>query len=392
MSQEQESSFEGAKLPLDYPSLDINSIDLDQSVALLTNTILDLFEYVEYRNTMIEKQKKQQMGQNIQDELDLHQDQTANTDQDQPQNPNQPLDNSNDDLTDLTKLKSNESLDDSANDTKAYDALVNNYKDITFKKVKLQQGYQFEDHLKDTDGKKANTDSQEEGDNNNECSDDNISSTMQNNDIQAEHDSEELKVKFKIDENKNTNEQENSESQKDNDYEERYTHDKINSLFKRFNLKKKPPISVHGYVKRLVKYLKVSTTVIVTASFYIYHLIYFPHEKHPWKRNDAEIEEEVKEEDETDFHHLKLYLDLTELNVHRIILTAFRISSKLIEDMNYNSKFFCQIVGIDKKWLLKLETIMLFLLNFDLKVDAHCLNSHFLKLKVLHDKFAADQS
>lgn len=58
----------------------------------------------------------------------------------------------------------------------------------------------------------------------------------------------------------------------------------------------------------------------------------------------------------------------------------------LVEDLNHSQKFFAQVCGIKKAELGKLETILLFLLNFNLKIDKDVLNTHLKNLLNLHEK------
>lgn len=125
-------------------------------------------------------------------------------------------------------------------------------------------------------------------------------------------------------------------------------------LVRKFNLKSLPPLSINEYILRLQKYLKFSTSVLVAASYYVCKL-------------------------------LDIVPDacLTQLNSYRIVLTALRISSKFTEDMNHTSKVYSQVAGIKKLELSKLELLFLFLVDFDLKVDATILNNYLLGYRAL---------
>lgn len=123
-------------------------------------------------------------------------------------------------------------------------------------------------------------------------------------------------------------------------------------LSKRFSLTSDPAINSTQYLERINKYCKYSTAVYITACYYIFKII--------------------------KVHKVML---LTNLNVHRLLITAIRLSCKTVEDINHNQPFVAKIGGISTKDLLFLEISLLFLLKFECQVDPIKLNSFLNDLK-----------
>lgn len=65
---------------------------------------------------------------------------------------------------------------------------------------------------------------------------------------------------------------------------------------------------------------------------------------------------------------------LTECNIHRLILTVIRCSTKLLEDLYQKQSAYATVTGVSKSDLLKFELAFLFLANFDIAVDEESLN------------------
>lgn len=119
-----------------------------------------------------------------------------------------------------------------------------------------------------------------------------------------------------------------------------FSKDRLTTLFKKFGLKKHPAITVHEYIARLLKYLKLLPAVLLASAYYIRNLTY------------------------------DTGLVLTDLNCFRVVMSTVRIACKLLEDLNYSSHVFAKVSGVKVSELCKLETVMLFLLDFELKVDS----------------------
>lgn len=127
-------------------------------------------------------------------------------------------------------------------------------------------------------------------------------------------------------------------------------------LTKRFSLKTSPPVTVTEYLDRINQYCGLSTAVYLTTSLYLYRLVH-----------TAEI------------------LELNELNVHRILIAALRVSCKTIEDLNHKQTFVAKIGGVDNKDLLSLEISFLFLLKFQCQSSEGLLTTFLEDMKKLHE-------
>lgn len=114
----------------------------------------------------------------------------------------------------------------------------------------------------------------------------------------------------------------------------------IMAIAKRFWSKTKPDISVSKYLQRLHKYCPSSTAVYLTAGVYIYRLCIG-----------------------------RQTVPLTELSVHRLVLAAVRVASKSLEDMTHPQSRYATVGGISAHDLFRLEVALLFLVDFQLKVD-----------------------
>jgi hypothetical protein len=112
------------------------------------------------------------------------------------------------------------------------------------------------------------------------------------------------------------------------------------AIAKRFWSKTKPDISVSRYLERLHRYCPSSTAVYLSVGVYIYRLCI-----------------------------VRQTIPLTELSVHRLVLAAVRIASKLHEDMTHPQSRYATVGGISSHDLFRLEIALLFLVDFNLKID-----------------------
>lgn len=127
-------------------------------------------------------------------------------------------------------------------------------------------------------------------------------------------------------------------------------------LTKRFSLKSSPPVTITEYLDRINQYCGLSTAVYLTTSLYLYRLV----------------------------HTLEI-LELNELNVHRILIAALRVSCKTIEDLHHKQTFVAKIGGVDNKDLLSLEISFLFLLKFQCQASEGLLTTFLGDMKKLHE-------
>jgi len=103
-----------------------------------------------------------------------------------------------------------------------------------------------------------------------------------------------------------------------------------------------PPINLKCYLKRIASYTGCSEESLIFSLIYIDRLI-------------------------TNREHRFL---VTNLNVHRLLLSSVLVAVKFYDDHYYNNVFFSKVGGVSTKELNMLETEFLFLINFDLSVDS----------------------
>ena len=123
--------------------------------------------------------------------------------------------------------------------------------------------------------------------------------------------------------------------------------DKTNQ-FDYFRCKKPPHISILKYLTRIVKYARPEPSTIILALILIDSLT---------ERQD---------------------LQLTHLNIHRIILLSIVIAINYNEDEDYSNSFYAKVGGRTLKEFNVLEYKFLYSLDFDLFID----DETFLKYKI----------
>lgn len=134
-----------------------------------------------------------------------------------------------------------------------------------------------------------------------------------------------------------------------------------NVLIKRFWGRKQPEITVWDYLLRIHHYCPMSTSVYLAASMYIYRLCI----------------------------NLQTFV-LTPLSIHRLVLSTLRVACKSIEDINFKQARYASVCGITKPDLYRLEVALLFLIDFDICIDAAVLQHHLVvltELSIQTDKF-----
>ncbi|CEP24414.1 unnamed protein product [Cyberlindnera jadinii] len=125
-------------------------------------------------------------------------------------------------------------------------------------------------------------------------------------------------------------------------------------LAKRFDLKFDPNISATSYLERIHQYCQFSTATYLATAYYIHRVAV----------------------------ELKL-VKLTNLNVHRLIIAAIRISCKTLEDINHRQLFIAKMGGVNAKDLLSLEITLLFLIKFECQVNESTLAQTITNVKRL---------
>lgn len=108
----------------------------------------------------------------------------------------------------------------------------------------------------------------------------------------------------------------------------------------RFDSAYVPEISIEEYVERIQTYSKCSACVYVVAMIYI----------------DRLIEEQR--------------MVVTQLNVHRLFITAILLAAKFYDDLSFKNAFYATLGGIEKQELNLLEVDFLNMIKFSLVVSS----------------------
>lgn len=114
----------------------------------------------------------------------------------------------------------------------------------------------------------------------------------------------------------------------------------------RFDSAYVPKITVEDYVERVQTYSKCSASVYVIAMVYI----------------DRLIEGEG--------------LVVTQLNVHRLFITAFLVAAKFYDDLSFKNAFYATLGGIEKAEMNLLEVDFLNYIKFNLVVSEDVYRSY----------------
>jgi len=107
----------------------------------------------------------------------------------------------------------------------------------------------------------------------------------------------------------------------------------------KFHALKPPGIGIEAYLERIHKYASCSNECFILALIYIDRLI---------QRNN--------------------FL-LTELNVHRVVITAILLAAKFFDDAYYNNAYYSKVGGVLVSEMNGLEVDFLFRINFSLHVQ-----------------------
>lgn len=116
------------------------------------------------------------------------------------------------------------------------------------------------------------------------------------------------------------------------------SHVKTGDNVTKFHALKAPAISIEQYLERIHKYASCSTECFILALIYIDRLI---------QRND---------------------FILSELNVHRVCVTAILLAAKFFDDAYYNNAYYAKVGGVLVSEMNGLEVEFLFRINFSLHV------------------------
>lgn len=118
----------------------------------------------------------------------------------------------------------------------------------------------------------------------------------------------------------------------------------------KFHALKAPGISILQYLERIHKYASCSTECFILALIYIDRLI---------QRNS---------------------FILSELNVHRVVITAVLLAAKFFDDAYYNNAYYAKVGGVHVSEMNSLEVDFLFRINFSLHVSPEVFHKYNAEL------------
>ena len=73
-------------------------------------------------------------------------------------------------------------------------------------------------------------------------------------------------------------------------------------------------------------------------------------------------------------------LELTSMNVHRVLITAVLLAAKFFDDQYYNNAYFAKVGGVPCNEINTLELEMLFYIGFSLHVPTEVYEKYFMEL------------
>ena len=127
--------------------------------------------------------------------------------------------------------------------------------------------------------------------------------------------------------------------------------DEIKCLVCQYNSKTKPQVTIQRYLSRIVKYANPEPSSIIMCLIYIDKLC-----------------------ESTN-------IQLTNLNVHRLILSCIVLAIKFNEDDYYSNEVYAKIGGISLDELNKLEINTLTLLNYNACIDSYLYSNYENQLR-----------
>lgn len=118
----------------------------------------------------------------------------------------------------------------------------------------------------------------------------------------------------------------------------------------KFHALKAPEISIYQYLERIHKYASCSPQCFILALIYIDRLI---------SRNN---------------------FVLTDLNVHRVVITSVLLAAKFFDDAYYNNAYYAKVGGVLLSEMNGLEVEFLFRISFCLHVNPELYNKYHTEL------------
>lgn len=155
------------------------------------------------------------------------------------------------------------------------------------------------------------------------------------------------------------------------------------SYGRKFYLKSSPNVSIEGYIERINRYAGISGSVGLCAGLFLMRFLF--------NVRGCSVNSQEGVEGEMRLWPLPLcceeeveMMEVSELNVFRLVLTSIRLSLKLVEDKNFQQGYFCKICGLQKaEDLFRMELAMGFGINWRVMMNQYDLWGFLLALKAI---------
>ncbi|QPG75448.1 hypothetical protein FOA43_002803 [Brettanomyces nanus] len=162
---------------------------------------------------------------------------------------------------------------------------------------------------------------------------------------------------------------------KSGSYHQNIDHELCTKIIQKFYLKQAPSLSITQYLERINKFITPSPAVLLSASYFLFNVAF---DLKP-ENNCSLLPLQSPPEEEGP---IKM-TSVDSLDIFRLVLSALRISLKLIEDKNFKQAYYCKITGLQHiDDLFKLELAFLYLLNFNLFINEFSLTRFLFQFKV----------
>ncbi|KAJ7972794.1 Cyclin [Quillaja saponaria] len=112
-----------------------------------------------------------------------------------------------------------------------------------------------------------------------------------------------------------------------------------------------PTLSIRKYIDRIFKYSGCSPSCFVVAHIYVERFL-----------QSTEV-------------------NLTSLNVHRLLITSVMLAAKFIDDAFFNNAYYAKVGGVSTVELNKLEMNFLFSIDFRLQVSVETFGTYCMHLE-----------
>ncbi|PON84190.1 Cyclin [Trema orientale] len=112
-----------------------------------------------------------------------------------------------------------------------------------------------------------------------------------------------------------------------------------------------PSLSIRQYIDRIFKYSGCSPSCFVVANIYVDRFL---------QNTDVQ---------------------LTSLNVHRLLITSVMLAAKFIDDAFFNNAYYAKVGGVSTKELNRLEMKFLFTIDFRLQVSVETFRKYCSQLE-----------